>query len=283
MYGAYTANVKVFETVERFYSSYRGEKQIIGYSVLNRPIFAMKAGKSSDHTACAIVQAAIHAREFITAFLVLEQLRLGIERGCVWFIPLVNPDGAELCNFGIESVPSYAVKRRKFLLSTNGSNNFSLWKANANAVDLNVNFDARWGTGLHNVCFPAAAGYVGRAPFSEPESAALRDFTLKIKPKFTVSYHTQGKELYWDFHQPIMRQIRDKKYASMLSALTGYPMRTAPQSAGGYKDWCIEKLKIPSFTVEVGAGAHPLTQKSLDDILKENLTTIDRFSKSFFS
>lgn len=45
-------------------------------------------------------------------------------------------------------------------------------------------------------------------------------------------------------------------------------MKNTPDSAGGYKDWCVEKLKLPAFTVEVGKDEwkHPLDERVLPSI-----------------
>ncbi|MBR7099796.1 MAG: hypothetical protein IKC91_01410 [Clostridia bacterium] len=266
--------MSVFSDIEKFYKAYKGNKKIIGKSILGRPIYAMQSGKGCP---LGIVQGAIHAREWITSYLILEQIRLGVDCGSAWFIPLANPDGALLSTCGIQTVKGEW--RRRLLLNANDcSDDFSLWKANANAVDLNVNFDACWGTGTCNVKFPASANYVGVAPFSEPESRALRDFTLEVCPQYTISYHTMGEEIYWQFCQPFFRCMRDKKYACTLSHLTGYPLKSAEGSVGGYKDWCIQTLKIPAFTIEVGNGTHPLGKKDLEDILNKNVCTVREFS-----
>ncbi len=265
--------MSVFSDVEKFYNGYKGCKKIIGYSILGRPIFAVKVGHGCP---VGIVQGAIHAREWVTAYLILEQIRLGVCQGSVWFIPLANPDGAMISVRGLDSVKGEW--QRKLLINANGEGDFSLWKANASAVDLNVNFDARWGTGLYNVKFPASANYIGVKPFSEPETRALRDFTLQICPQYTISYHTMGEEIYWQFHQPFLRCLRDKRLACILCELTGYPLKTAEGSVGGYKDWCIEKLKIPAFTIEVGQGKHPLGIQDLNGILRHNLSTVREFS-----
>ena len=259
--------------MEKFYAAYRGEKTIVGRSVLGNPVFALHCGHGYP---VGIIQAGMHAREWIAAYLVMEQVRLGLRRGSAWFLPLTNPDGALLSACGIGSVTEEV--RRKFLLGANGGEDFSRWKANAAAVDLNVNFDARWGEGLYNVRFPAPANYVGPAPFSEPESRALRDFTLSVRPQYTISYHTMGGEIYWHFRQPFLRGLRDKRLACLLSSLTGYPLKEAAGSVGGYKDWCVRALKIPAFTVEVGEGEHPLGFAALDGILGHNLCSVRAFS-----
>ena len=116
-----------------------------------------------------------------------------------------------------------------------------------------------------------------------PESAALRDFTLKINPDYTVSWHTKGEEIYWRFHQTGERLKRDFRLACVLSAATGYPLKEARFSAGGYKDWCVEKLKTPAFTVEAGSDSlsHPLDFSALPDLLKNNLDAVARLAEEF--
>lgn len=270
--------MNVYEEVEAFYQSYRGEKTVIGESAEGRKLYAMFVG---THTSpVGICQYAIHAREWICACLALWHIRRGLVRGGAWIVPLANPDGALLVQEGAESV---SARRRGELLYLNGGADFSLWKANARAVDLNVNFDARWGTGASNVRMPSAANYVGIAPFSEPETRALRDFTCAVQPQFTISYHTKGEEIYWRFHQPFWRLRRDKRLAKILSAATGYPLREASLSAGGYKDWCVEKLRIPAFTVEAGREdfTHPLGLSALGDVVTKNLDALVRFTEEF--
>ena len=268
----------IYEEVSAFYEGYRGEKRVIGTSVGGRNLYAVKVGAGEP---CGISQYAMHAREWVTALLALEHARRGGVKGSVWLLPLTNPDGAMLSMAGLSSVRDAA--RHATLLNINGGEDFSLWKANTNAVDLNVNFDARWGTGKQNVFAPAPANFVGSAPFSEPETRALRDFTLEIMPQYTVSWHTKGEEIYWRFRQPAFRAARDKKLALALAAATGYPLREAKGSVGGYKDWCIEKLKIPAFTVEAGREdfKHPLGLAALPDIIGKNLDALAKLSRAY--
>ncbi len=269
--------MNVFEEVRAFYGAYRGEKRVIGYSEEGREIYAMLAGSASAN--CGIAQYAIHAREYITALLALEHARLGVRTGGVWIVPLVNPDGALLVETGPSSL---SPARRALVRSLNGSDDFSLWKANAEGVDLNLNFDARWGSGAGNLRRPAPAGYIGKAPLSAKESRALAEFTLAVRPKFTVSWHTKGEEIYWEFHQLRTRR-RDRKYAEVLSRATGYPLVTVKNSAGGYKDWCIEKLGIPAFTVETGAdeARHPLGRDALIPIVAHDLDALVMLTEAF--
>lgn len=242
--------MNVIAKLSKFYCDFHGVKGIIGYSVKNKPIYYFNVKKSNSPK--IIVTYCIHAREYITTHLALKQIedfaKYG-RTGNVAFIPMVNPDGVEIC------------------LSKN-----RLFKANANGVDLNVNFDAMWGKGEQNEFAPNFQNYVGKMPFSEPETRALRDFTCSFLPDLTISYHSKGEEIYWEFFQEDRRLIRDYKFAKILSNSTTYPLKKAENSCGGYKDWCILTLKIPSFTIEVGSDklSHPITTKHLSQIYAKN-------------
>jgi g-D-glutamyl-meso-diaminopimelate peptidase len=160
-----------------------------------------------------------------------------------------------------------------------------MWKANINGVDLNVNFDAKWGTGVKNITYPAFESYIGASPFSENETKALRDFTFKIKPDATVSYHTKGEEIYWEFNQNEKDSERDYNIALALSKVTGYSLKLTPGSAGGYKDWCIQRLKIPSFTIEAGSDSlsHPIGEENIDAIIQKNLFVIQTLAEKLYN
>ena len=249
----------IIEKVYKFYADFKGEKGIIGYTERGREIPFIKVKKSDFPV--ILVQYGIHAREHITCHLALAQIRDFIHRGrvgTVYFIPMLNADGIKIA-----------------------LNDNPLYKANANGVDLNVNFDARWGSGASNLTTIADENYIGKHPFSESESKGLRDFTLKIKPNATISYHAKGEEIYWSFFQGEKNRKRDFLLAKKLSVVSGYKLKETPNSAGGYKDWCIEKLNIPAFTIEVGKDeySHPLCTKYLAEIFIKNKEIINTLIK----
>lgn len=208
-----------------------------------------------------IVTAAIHARENVTARLAIEQARraLGSAAGRICFVPMVNPDGALLLEKGARA---FGVGSERELLALNGgSADFSMWKANARGVDLNVNFDARYGSGRLNRSVPGAANCIGPYAESEPETRALCAFTRAVSPELTISYHAKGREMYWYFYQTGEAIERDREIARKLNMGVGYRVAgAATDSAGGYKDWCVERLHIPAVTIEAGADElnHPI-------------------------
>ena len=217
----------------------------IGYTLLGRPIPCIfKGSKTNGQT---LLHASIHAREWVTTPLVIEMMKNYDGAYGIWCVPMVNIDGVLLVQQGLSSIPEQSLK--DFLLSANGgSQDFSLWKANARAVDLNVNFNARWGEGAQNVFSPAPANYVGQHPFSEYENMALRDLTERIKPSETLSYHAKGNVIYKGFGcvDPNL------DCAQKISDSTGYPLQNSYNSAGGYKDWYVATFQKLGLTVEVG-------------------------------
>lgn len=246
----------IFNEVSQFYQNYGGEKQIIGKSVNGLPIYAFAVTKTASPI--ILVQGAIHAREFVTAkvvnLLASEFIKSG-KQGKVWFLPLINPDGAIIAE------------------SVDGS-----FKANANGVDLNVNFPARWGKGRQNVFVKDKENFVGEKPLSEPETKALCNFTLKIKPDMTISYHSKGEEIYYEFYQKGKRRERDAYLADIASKTTGYVVKSIKGSCGGYKDWCIQRLKIPALTIEVGNDclSHPISLDKAEEIAQKNSGLIEK-------
>lgn len=235
----------------------------IGKSVLGNDLLYVRIGNSGRRI---IVTGGIHARENVSSYTVMRMAYYASGKrfnGSIYYVPMLNPDGALLREKGAAFVGG---ERAEFLTEVNGGTDFTQWKANINAVDLNTNFDARWGSGISNIRYPAPANYIGPEPFSEPETRAAAAFTVKTGADLTLSYHAMGREIYWYFYQRAMLN-RDRKIAEYIaSLLKGYRLDGAyTDSAGGYKDWCIAKAGLPAYTIElVGEGTHPLPLDSAD-------------------
>ena len=247
----------------------------VGKSVLNKNILATHVGDYSGTQ--IVVQAGIHAREYITSLLLVEQARYLhnndlVKDGGIYFIFLTNPDGAEISLDGIDTV-NCDITKNYLISANNGSLDFAQYKANINLVDLNTNFDANWGEGSQNVFCPATENFIGFYPNSEREVQNLINFTLKNKPLLTLSYHTKGNVIYYGFEGQSEENIeRDRQIGEVLSDVTGYPLIFTENSTGGYKDWCINTLKIPAYTIEVGDESltHPLGIETLPEIYSRN-------------
>ena len=236
----------------------------IGKTACGNHILCFHVGKESGPQ--IIITGGIHAREWVTALLVVRQAyayRKDSDLG-IFFVPMVNPDGCTLAQSGCNVFPEHAQN----LLKLNGGNdNFSMWKANILGVDLNCNFNARFGTGKGNTSILGAESCVGNYPESELETAALVQFTRAVKPVMTVSYHAQGREVYYEFGQTGDALSRDRRIAKSVADYLGYKLVDGDLgSAGGYKDWCVQELHIPAITIEIipDNAERPPTEKSLN-------------------
>ena len=179
----------------------------------------------------------------------------------VYVIPLLNPDGVDICINGVDnSNPLY----ERLMKMNSMSEDFSHWQANARGVDLNHNYNAGFEEYKHleienGTDSPCATRYGGPYPESEPESAALCNFLRSLpNVKALISFHTQGEEIYWEYRG----KSHPKAFscAKIISKLTGYkvcsPENTASYS--GLKDWFIEELSGLGYTLECGRGKNPL-------------------------
>ena len=245
----------------------------MGYSLLGRPIIGVHIGSYSGNQ--ILIQGAIHAREYITALLLIEQVKyLATQnfQGGFYFIPMMNPDGVDLVLEGTKNIP--CEKLRQFLLLVNdGSEDFSEWKPNANAVDMNTNFDADWGQGTQNVFCPAPANFVGYYPNSEREVRELEEFALKNRPQMTISYHSRGEVIYYGFTGQTDEELaRDLRIASEIAEVTGYQVLRSYGSVAGFKDWTTRVLNVPAVTIEVGnfSMGSPITEEYLPEIFEQN-------------
>lgn len=256
----------IYDEITAFYESVKEEKRIYGKSLLGRNLYAVKVG---DGSPVGIAAYALHAREYVTARLAKTHHETGVCKGSLWLLPLCNPDGALIVEKGLGVVQDENLKE---WLSSFPRETLRLWKANARGVDLNVNFPADWATGVKNTRIRGAENCVGERPCSESETLALKAFTEEIASDYTVSFHTKGEEIYWRYGQTGERLQRDRRLAEVLSKATGYPLKETFGSVGGYKDWCIQSLGIPAFTVEVGKDewAHPLGENAFEDIAEKN-------------
>lgn len=223
------------------------KKTIIGYSRLGREIPLFHSGRGD---AAVLIIGGIHAREHITCDLTYELWRMeGKNTDC---IPCLNPDGR-------------AVARGEERPRIPFGGDVRMWKANAFGVDLNVNFDAGWGTGARNVIVPGPENYIGPYPESEPETKAVCDLIREKKYSVVVSYHALGEEVYWGFGP----NFRHKEEAATYAAAIGYPLKKSVGSAGGLKDWYCNNFPGLGLTVEVGKSewGHPCPENKLKELL----------------
>ena len=279
---------RCLQDIKDLVSAYPGlaRYETIGMSVTGTPINAIVLG-SPGAGKKVLFQAAIHAREGITALIAMRQAECmlkaasfgGVYRGVnvadmlngveIWVVPIANPDGLRLLHEGISAVPASMPALKASIRKMNGySNKFIRWKANARGVDLNRNFETGWKKDKYYPK-PGPYNYPGTGPLTEPESLALQDLTLKKDFAMTMSYHSSGKVIYW--YNPATGYGADYYIASSLKNITGYRILSPASQVfnGGYRDWYVSRYNRPGFTLEVGAGYCPLPQSNFQTYWQE--------------
>jgi len=182
-----------------------------------------------------------------------------IDNRDIWILPNLNPDGSEYDIDQWQGFKPYWRKNRRDNLD-------GTW-----GVDLNRNFGYQWGCCGGSSSYTGSSTYRGPAPFSEPESQALRDFVIS-HPQLTMSFslHTYGEFILYPFGytyddlppgmDPDDLQIF-QTMSSEMADLNGY---TAQQASdlyivdGDHDDWLYGEQNLYAFTWELYApSANP--------------------------
>ena len=276
------------------------EINIIGSSHDNRDIYEVILGKSNKKH--VLIHAGIHGREYLTSLLIMKQIEYYLknyENGKYYgikyrdlfnsvtfhLIPMVNPDGITISQIGIKGIKDEKLKDSIYECYYNDlnarytcdrfKNYLRKWKANAIGVDLNRNFDAGWNE-INQSKKCSFENYKGKCCNSEPESKALVNLVNKYNFISTVSYHSSGNLIYWDYRDSLVKN-ECSELADLISSVTGYTKEKSDSEyseviPGGFKDWASSKPNnpIPSVTIEVGLGKCPLKNSEFKYIWNAN-------------
>lgn len=265
-----------------------------GKTVLGKIIPALRIGKGHQTILC---NGSHHAREWITTPLLMKfaetycshlisgeplfdyNLQNLYLKSTIWLVPMVNPDGVNLCIKGISEDNLYY---SDIIDINNGSTDFSLWKANIRGVDLNRNYYAGWEKYKSlepslDITGPSAEGFSGLHPESEPETHGLANFTRLAQPRMVLAFHAKGEEIFWDYDGKAPPE--SENIAKALAEVSGYAPKE-PDVPGalyaGYKDWFIKEFKLPGFTIEVGRDTTPVPLSQFDEICEKGMKIILR-------
>ncbi len=260
--------------------------QSIGRSVAGREIYAVCLG-NPDAPRQILVSAGIHGREYLTPLLVMKQLEFYLRyyetgayngvryselfaRCAFYIVPMSNPDGIMLSQAGITTLPEGALRRtveavyasdykKGYTSQTDINEYLKYWKANANGVDLNRNFDALWEEYRIGEPEPCHKNYKGPSAASEPETRALATLTASLSnPVAVLCIHSQGEVLYWDCGQNDPLRTATRAFTETLAERTGYEMIMEQNNDASYSDWCALERGLIAVTVETGKGTCPL-------------------------
>ena len=295
--GMYTYQ-KMESDIELLKQRYEGvTSDSIGTTTDGRNLYRIVIG-SRDAKKKILVVGAIHAREYITAPLVMRQIKEMLDKRedgdksldeiCIEYVPMVNPDGVAISQNGINGLNKEESKKKlqeiidswsEWGLKENQDKyNWFLnkWKNNLNGVDINHNFPTQgWPNRADSRKRPCNEFYKGASAGSESETQYL--ITLVNNENFdaVLNYHTQGQIIYWsNQHAAADVLAKDRAMADIVAAYTGYKL-VAPEADGskygtGFKDWLDWEKDIPNVTVEVGIGTSPVPETQIESIWQQN-------------
>jgi carboxypeptidase T len=295
---AYHTYQQVVDELQQTASSYPDITclSIIDYSIEGRPIYAMKISDNpalDEEEPGVLLFALTHAREHLTTEMALYiiQFLTGeyggdgaitnlVNQREIWVLPNVNPDG-DVYDVSAGYYRSWRKNRRP---NADGSV----------GVDLNRNYAYGWGCCGGSSGRPGDYTYRGTAPFSEPESAAIRDFVL-AHPNITasISFHTYSELILWPYGYTYAATPADMKpldyqaFATIGQAMAdrnGYIAAQASQlyiTDGGSDDWLYGDQGIFAFTYEMYPTSYSPGFYPPGDII-ERETTRNRSAIEYF-
>ena len=242
----------------------------IGKSTLNKKIVYIKLGKGKRKL---FINASHHANEWMTSLITMmfieKYLKLYVNkqfykgksiedlwnRTSIYIVPMVNPDGVNLCLKDKEIINSNIYKN----IWGKSIKNIDLWKSNIRGVDLNLNYPAGWEQAVKNklkkgINKPGLRDYPGPNAESEIETKNMINFSKLINFDMSISLHSQGEEIYWSY----LNKKIEKAFSvgRIMEKVSGYKL-TNPvydSSFAGYKDWFIDNFNKPGYTIEIGKG-----------------------------
>lgn len=243
----------------------------VGQSLEARTIFGLRIDSPTPGPAGTIkpvmyLHATQHAREWVapmTAMYVAEQLISGygtdpaatafLDKFTVVVVPVVNVDGYVYT----WTTARYWRKNRR----DNGNGTFG--------VDLNRNWSFAWGSNNGSSGSGSSETYRGTAPFSEPESTALRDNILST-PGIALAFdiHTYGPLILspWGYTitlpdilpffnkfgqlmQDAIKAVNNLTFAYGPCYTALYPV------SGGNVDWWFGERGVINWTLELRGGS----------------------------
>lgn len=221
----------------------------LGESPRGNPLVALRVDEGNQRIR---LLGAHHGDEAISAELVLDVARTWVERDPepdleLWFVPHVNPDGIDA-----------------------GS------RYNANGIDLNRNYDYAWSAGEYRS---------GETAFSEPESRAVRTFSLYRGFGMGLSTHGGATNIcyVWNYtldptpDEALLVDLVDA-YAEDCTRPGFYVTNGAAWyiTYGDSTDWGYGRLGVLDFTLELSSDKTPPPEE-MDAVLDDHRDAVLAF------
>jgi carboxypeptidase T len=194
-----------------------------------------------------------------------DEIKYLVNNTALFFVPCVNPDGYVYNQTTKPNGGGYWRKNRR---------------ANADAtfgVDLNRNYGYEWGKNDAGSSPDGdAETYRGTAPFSEPETSAVRWLCKENNFIAALNYHSFGNYLIYPWaNDEILADSSFLPFGGLLTRYNNYLYGTTVETVGysvngDAPDWMFGEAKIKALTPEVGTSFWP-PSFTIKDICADNL------------
>jgi len=256
----------------------------------NREILALKVSdnvEAEEGEPGALFLGCHHAREWISVevpFLLAKYLlenyatkaevkRL-VDAAEIWVVPMVNPDGHD-----------YSVRVYRYWRKNRRANNDGSF-----GVDPNRNYGFAWGyDNTGSSPNPISDVYRGTSAFSEPETAAVRDFILSRNFGSMISYHSFSQVIMYPWSYADIPTTQEAPLADLTDHMAGLiaavngRIYSAGRSAGmmylvngDTADWAYAATGMAALCIELPPietyeGAFFNAEEDIAGIFAENL------------
>ncbi|MCM2272574.1 MAG: immune inhibitor A [candidate division Zixibacteria bacterium] len=265
----YTEILQYLDSLSTAHPNIMTARYAVDTSVEGRSIYVVKVSDNpniDEDEPEVFYNSLIHAREPAGAAALLNVLRhlvteYGIDTEAteivdgreLYFMPVVNPDGYL---WNEDTNPDGGGLWRK---------NRRINAGNSIGVDLNRNFDFKWGyDDIGSSSSSSSDVYRGAAPFSEPETQAIRDFVVSRNFSVCNNIHTYSDLFLWPYGYDRIFSHQEDFFSVLgdsLSQFNGYTAEvswTLYPTNGAADDWMwgdtISKPRLVSITSEIGGN-----------------------------
>jgi len=195
-----------------------------------------------------------------------DTIRWLVDHREIYIIPMVNPDGYVHDGNGDLNSASYW---RKNTRDNDGDGIFedNFWTTEG--VDLNRNYGVHWDLAPSQDSDPDSDTYHGPAPFSEPETQAIRSVAENHTINLYITYHSYSSLILYPpgwTTDPSPWEYLFRSIGENMSKLQPYEQYTVQQSSDLYPaygcadDWFYENESAIAFTIELeGNDFYPPT------------------------
>lgn len=248
-----------------------------------------------------MVQASMHAREYMSSQLVMAMLEYYAKQYkeekinnvyystlfnevCLVIIPMVNPDGVSISQFGEGGAITDEVKEWIKNQTIKGYNHKQI-KSNAHGVDLNRNFSNCFGEGMVIRHSKSYDFWQGTRPYSENETRLMLRVSLQYDYSCFLNYHTSGNIIYYGCGNA--KNFVNKKaleIAKLINKRNNYPILgpKTQKTCGSWGDEVEVLYHRPSVTIEIGSK-NPVPINEFNTIFKKNVTLWADLAFAIFS